>query len=78
MVLASEERNISISSESGLWKIDHQTIEKEIKNSRRKRHVYVKYSPEDCDKIRKFQKLFLNMNESAARTFRKESEHAWA
>lgn len=62
IVLASEERNIPISSETGLRKIDHPTIEKEIKNSVKKRPVYVKCSPEDRYKIRKFQKQFSNVN----------------
>ena len=39
IVLASEERNTPISSETGLRKIDHPSIEKEIKNSVKKRPI---------------------------------------
>ena len=74
-----------ISSSSGFGEIDHEIIERELKNSSSKRQPYVKYSPEERYKIgkyasengpivtaRKFQPRFPNMNESNARTFRKK------
>ena len=76
-----------ISSSSGFGEIDHEITEREITNSSSKRQRYVKYSPEERYKIGKyasengsiatvsrFQQRFLNMNESAARTFRKRYE----
>ena len=74
-----------ISSSSGFGEIDHEIIERELKNSSSKRQPYGKYSPEERYKIgkyasengpivtaRKFQPRFPNMNESNARTFRKK------
>ena len=76
-----------IYSSSGFWKIDHEIIERKINNSSLKRKPYVKHSPEERYKIRKyasengpiatvrkFQQRFPNMNESTARTFRKRYE----
>ena len=43
-----------ISSSSGFVEIDHKIIEREINNSSSKRKLYLKYSPEECYKIRKY------------------------
>ena len=37
--MANEEKNIPVLSKSGLGKNDHQTIEKEIQNSTKKRQA---------------------------------------
>ena len=76
-----------IYSSSGFWKIDHEIIERKINNSSLKRKPYVKHSPEERYKIRKyasengpiatvrkFQQRFPNMNESTDRNFRKRYE----
>ena len=67
--------------------VDHEITERVINNSSSKRKLYVKYSREECYKIRKyasedgpiatvskFQQRFANKNERTARTFRKRYE----
>ena len=83
--MASSDRNFSSSIELG--EIDLDAIDREIKTSTSKRKPYTKYSAEERFKIgkyasengsiaavRKFEKQFLNMNESTARTFKKKYE----
>ena len=80
--MTSSDRNVSSSIELG--KIDRDAIDREIQTSTSKRKPYTKYSEDERFKIgkyasenwpiaavRKFEKQFPNINESTARTFKR-------